>query len=1684
MPCSRLRHRGFKHCQGLGRGLPCKRCMLGNMTIPELLNHSDWCRATQPYHNNCRAQRSKNCEIYRRECIRSFSDDDPERFETPNDAHDDDYECAEVENVFVRECAYPPPCKSPSPPPCQTPPPHESQTPLPTEKPPPCKTSPVADSTYPSTIIQCDDSYIEIPCPNFNPADQYNSDGVCKKPSLCPAPSLCKALSSSQIPFPCATMSSLECQSVVICDPDENKIGRRVSFGSVSELQIPPCQQERRRVVEPVSIIEISPNAVESTEIYPKQSFATQNDVSPNYSVESQSDLSVCKKGSTVSMEMHALTSSESSITCGAKDCPKSATAKSKHCTHSKVKQEKEKKAIKSCGAKDCPKSTSPINSFPCVSPSPSKTKFECPKHKKKETNESPSDLTQSPPLTTSASNEMRSQSLSSNSDVTCSHKNEKESQSKCNVHKKSNKRSWFRKCKAKTPRKKQQNQKENKSTHGEHCQCHFIPEEQGMQHVDFTLSEQEKPRVIAPNRQPVHGESEINAQDPACSDKQFVQGYIPQGQNMYSQLPQADRIPHGQLFTYEQPPGRTLLDLSTSKIETPRGQLASSTQIGPEVTSQAVQTPTSHFGPRGQIPQSQLASGIQTHPGMFSQSPELPLSSFFAPREQMPQSQFISKMQTPPSLFSQAVETPRRQFYSQDQSQTQQNLQGQLLSGGQFPQNQFTSGGQIPQGQFAPSGQTPQVEFPGGYYPRNQYTPDEQNLLGQFNPGQIARRQFVSGEQYPRSQFAQIPHSEFVSQEHMPLSNFMPGGQNGQFTLGQRPQSEFVAAGHIPQRHVIPGGRNLPNRFVSKQIPQSQFASAEQFNPFEQVQQGGFVPGVIQNQYIPNDQTLSSHFVLDRKFGEAFTKEQIVPSQFTAGGQNTQCHCQLGEILKSQFGVIAPQNQFTTRPFHSGGGSSQYSPDNFPPGKLLPRKPVHLQKEAQYYPGEPGQFAPNGSIPQTQSVSGQISSEQMPSGGQMVSSELVSGRAIPTRISLLRGQVPSNQCTSTELPQDQIGPQGSNRQEEASQARVPLDQYVLGSLDKADHSLPRDQNEYGMIHNPQVSDQTPRAEMPHQFQEQFQKHSREQSVSGTQRPHTQVPSGGQMFPSQLGSGSANPTRTSFPGGQVPSKQYTPSELPQDQIGPHGSNRQEEASQARVPLDQYVLGSLDKADHGVPRDQNWYGMIHNPQVSGQTPPAEMPQQFQEQFQKHSKEQSVSGTQRPYTQLPSGGQMFPNQLDSGNPIPTRTSFSGGQVPSKQYNPTELPQDQIGPQGSNRQEEASQARVPLDQYVFGSLDKVDHGVPRDQNEYGMILNPHVSGQTPPAEMPQQFQEQFQKHSREQSVSGAQRPPTQVPSGDQMFLRQSASGSPIPTKTSFSGGQIPFNQYTPAELPQDQISAEVLNRQQLSSQIGTPPDQFDLKNVDNANQGAPRDQNWHGIICPPVICGSKGKVTTNISPCSSSKTLCNCIKISCNCLTRECRGKFKCTCCYNNNEAPKYCQHACVQCTEGRRISPTKSFSGYQNPSNPNSSARTPSGLFGSEGSGRNDQGIESGKPSDQSGLEYLDKKETCRIFIPCRNADGNLCKCTDITCSCPISDKSDKNTSKQTWCLQNVIINTSLHKFQHPNTAPVANTPEVNNNLSVIPKRNAYCECHYPPMFRHFQCTGNSCGICKCREAQHE
>lgn len=1648
MPCSTLRHRGFKRGQGHGHGQHCKRCMLGAMTIPELLNQSNTCRAAPHHHNNCRQLR--NSETYRRECMRSYSDDEPD-----SPLHE-----PEIVKVLVRECTYPPPCGAP--PPCQTPPLHETpltnQTDLPCEKLPLCKTSSAISSTGSNFIIQGDDSDIELP--SSDPVGQYLlTKELCKNPSICKrpatprpatlprkrsAPCRRRTQQSSQIAPLCTTTPPSETQSIVICEPDEDKIGRRVSFGSVSELRSPPCHEEGPCALEQVCTIEIPLCAAASTQVCPKatQSNATQNDLSYTCSEESQSDICVCNKGSPASMEVMP-TCSNSRITenpCGAKDCPKSATTKCKHRKHcSKVKRQKEKKELECCVEFDSPESTSTIyNSPPCASPSSSKEKLKCRKCEKmkRETQNvdiDPPSPPKSAPLTPTTSNEKTSESLHSNkSDVSecgCTNKNEEESQSTGNLIKKSNKsnnRSWFRKGKVK------EKQKKNNTTtlaDGEQpIQDQLIPKKQSIEHA---LSVEEIPGEYVPNGQPIQDKLKIEIQDPKHSSDLFsgasatnprTQGQqiiVPEGQNIYSQLPQGGQIPHGQFFTDGQPlqeqfftAGPTLSGQNISNKQIPQGQFAAGMQTSSEVTSQGVQISTSQYSPGGRMPQSQFASGIQTQPGLFPQIKQTPISNVIGSREQLPQGQFApgdrisqrqftADMQTGPDLFSQSLQTPQmlqqnpqgqfapgeqmpqRQFVAgiqtgpnlfsqsvQTPQMMQQNPQGQFVSGGQFPLDRFISGAQSQQGQLAPGGPTPQrYSSPGGQIPHDYFALNRQIPQGefprgnypqsQFTPGQIPLRQFASEEQYPRSQFAQIPQTEFVPAAPTLQSQFSPRGPNmqAQFAPGQIPQTQFAPGGQILQGEYVPSGYG----------PQSHFTRDGQN------QRGPFSPQTIapppqfplhlppqniaqfpQNQYIPNDQTLSSQFISNRLLSETkqtFPKEQIMSGQFTAGFRGLT------------------QSPFATGTYTPGGSS----PGNFP------REPMslRLQEQIQYYPGGREQLAPGGSIPLTQSaIASQMPSNQAPLGGQMTPSQTVSRVPYPTGVSFLGGQVLSTQYTPTKMPPNQIGPEGSNRQELASNMETP-EQFVLRNPGNIDQGAPRGQNWHGIIYIPSLSGQRPPGEMFQDRQEQTQNYQGRpgQFSSGGSIPQTQTVSGTQM-----------PTNQAPLGGQMPINQYTPTTMPQNPIGPEDFNMQQLASQVGAP------------------------------VPGKSPFREVGQYLPEQV-----------LSRP---------MAPEQFVAGGPIPPNQLVSGGQIPVKQM-----------PSGGQM---SPSQRTPPDQIIFRNLDKTDQSTPGRMSQHQQ-----EQAQNYPAK-----QGQFAQGGSippTQAVSGSQMPLSQMPFQGQMPPSQPISGGPILSRESFSGSQVPPNQYTSTELSHDQIG---------------PKDSFRPK-------------------LAPQVDGSEGKdITANISPCGNLKTLCKCSKITCNCPKLECRNQCKCTCSCNNKEkAPKNYSYACAQCKQQGQTSPMQSVSAGISP-----------GQFSPGDAAKKYQGVEAEIQPDQILPERLHTEDR-NILTPSGTAGSTLCNCADITCKCSNLDGRHKYTSKnkeknpkycqdacvqckRTWCVQNLIVNTSLYEFQPPNATPAVEAPKVSDNPSADPKRNAYCECHYPPTFRHLQCTGNICGICKCREIQHQ
>lgn len=478
MPCNTLRHRGFRRGHGLSHGPVCKRCALGSMTIPQLLNQANICRATPPCNRN---QRPRNCETYQRECIRSFSDDEPDCSELNND-NDSDYKCeatpqAKLVRVLVRECTYSdencsyarpasdpapyvpqplsktsnsaPPCPAltscETPPTCHTPPPCERsvtwQTSLRGPKPVPCENLITISPECSNTIIKCDDCYVEIPCHNTDTTGDHVRD---RTPRIKPPP-------CNKLPHPWQTSppnkSTFTCepsQSIVICDPDEDKICRRVSFGSVSELKVPSCQKEGI-CIEAARIIEIPSRAIASTEMSPQvsESCSTQMEARYTCSKEAQSDLGVVdEKAILFPIGVFTQTCSDRIMPrhiCGAKNCPKSKHEKDSR----KSKQQKAKKETK-CGKKDCPKTSSEIDySPPCFSPSTSDKKFEHPDSVKKQIEckcpLSPSKLPTSP--------------------STSGEPSEKESESKLNLQKKSSK-TGKKKCLSKIKSSQNEDQK------------------------------------------------------------------------------------------------------------------------------------------------------------------------------------------------------------------------------------------------------------------------------------------------------------------------------------------------------------------------------------------------------------------------------------------------------------------------------------------------------------------------------------------------------------------------------------------------------------------------------------------------------------------------------------------------------------------------------------------------------------------------------------------------------------------------------------------------------------------------------------------------------------------------------------------------------------------------------------------------------------------------------------------------------------------------------------------------------------------------------------------------------------------------------------------------------------------------------------------------------------------------
>lgn len=1263
MPSTTLRHRGGRH--GIGHGPLCKRRVLGTMTISELLNHSNNSRI------NNRIQRPRNCEIYRRECIRSYSDDETECLELNNDK-DTDYVCAgtpsqvKVVGVLVRECTYSdedkppcpyaraacdpspcaplsplqtslpcssqptlcrtlPPCKA-LPPSCHTPPlcerPLTCQTGLPSAKPPPSETSTVISPTCSNTIIQCDDCYVGIPSPNTDPIcdrPSYKKPLSCQKPvslsqvlSLCNKPPPCNKLQRPcQIPLPSKTLLYGESRSVIICDPEEDKICRRVSFGSVSELKIPPFHKEVPCAFEGVRVEEIPLCAVASTKA--SESCAAQMDAPYTCSIEAQNNLGVYKKES-VPIEVCTQTCSESPATvytCGARNCPKSITAKSKHGKDfSKAKQQKGKKEAKKCDRKNCPKSSSAIyNSPPCLSPTTSKKNLKVSNGKKKQIKcKCPLSPSKSPPsaLTPSTSKEIVSEIIYSDK------YDEKEQESKPNLHKNSSntsKKSWFRKSKVKAPLQDQQNTTDSdfkknsqekemmkKTTTVSIMQDHggqFASGGQYIQQAGFAMSAQALlPSGFAPNRQSIH--SVFNQSTGCCSScsskflsEQYTLGelLVPREQNMYSQLPHTDKISqpykttlasqklprnHGScsgplcdkcstktrtMYCHRRPP------VQRNQEENALNQFFNNGQSLPEQLIMADRMSPNQFSTNEQMPQGQFTLAMHTSPEVTSQGVQTSPSQF-TPRAQMPQRQFASGIQT--QRLSQSIQPPSRKFLAS----REQFPVGQCAPESQMLQQQFLSEMQTPPGLFSQSAHTNQSKF----YLQKQFSQDQfisggQILQGKFiSKGQFAPVGLISQGQFsPEETF---PQGLFPSSEYFIQSQLASGGQFplGQFAPEKRiPQDQNISRSQISQDQFGQEGQVTQSQYAPGLIPQGQFASRRgllksQFEP-GQIAQGQFTlrGQFLKNQLAPNGQNPQGERV----------PGQILQSQLATDRLKSQGEHFPGQILKTYFApgpipqrLFAPGGQFPTTQI------AQIPQAQVSRSELVPDQTLQTQ------------LAPDGQNSQGELVPEQILQTQLAPDGQNLQGELVPGEI--TRTHFASGPIPLRQFGGiTRRGQFTPDTYDSDRDNSASGQ-------FLGKMSLLQEQAPFSPGEVGLLYS--GGPNSPEQYIPllsGQFVTEGQIPPK-QSISGGRSPSRQSILQQIQARSRPVSEGPIPLRAPLSGGNFPFNQYISTELPKDPFGPEDLNRKKQGYQLVKPL------SLDKADHCATIEQNWNKIILTP----------------------------------------------------------------------------------------------------------------------------------------------------------------------------------------------------------------------------------------------------------------------------------------------------------------------------------------------------------------------------------------------------------------------------------------------------------------------------------------------------------
>lgn len=287
-----------------------------------------------------------------------------------------------------------------------------------------------------------------------------------------------------------------------------------------------------------------------------------------------------------------------------------------------------------------------------------------------------------------------------------------------------------------------------------------------------------------------------------------------------------------------------------------------------------------------------------------------------------------------------------------------------------------------------------------------------------------------------------------------IPRCQFAPGQiTQSQPDLSQIPQSECGPA-QITQAQRAPGGLHLkPQLAPDGQNLQDNLATGP-------ITQTPFAPGSIpQGHFVPRGQ---------------------FPSQFGPVQQIQQDY-----IPQSQYFGTTPRGQFSADTYGSGRG--YYVPGQLPQGEMSLKLHAMLSPEAlgQLFsrgPNLPGQYIP---LSPDHFAADQIPPSQLLSGRIMPPRQTMLGGLIAPRVSFSRGNqytsakllqdhlsaedkgyqqaAPSGpQYTSTQLPRDQFGPEGTNWKELGFQQAAPPGQFLLGG--ETEPYAQRDQDSYNIL--------------------------------------------------------------------------------------------------------------------------------------------------------------------------------------------------------------------------------------------------------------------------------------------------------------------------------------------------------------------------------------------------------------------------------------------------------------------------------------------------------------------------------------------------------------------------------------------------------------------------------------------